>query len=73
MFIAIQNEIDYNTVWTKQRMSIEGKLIRIQAWTTFFTLEEETPIVPVWILLPGLPWHSSKSPSLFLLESLGKV
>ena len=48
----IRNELDYNTISTLQRMTIEGKLMRIQAWTEFFTPEEETPIVPVGILHP---------------------
>ena len=55
-------------------MTIEGKFMRIQAWTPFFKPEEETPIVPVWILLYGLPWHCYKKPFLTpLLESVGKV
>lgn len=41
-------------------MTIEGKVIRIQAWTPFFKSEEETPIVPVCILVPRLPWNCFK-------------
>ncbi|KAH0716637.1 hypothetical protein KY290_012824 [Solanum tuberosum] len=48
VFIDLENELDYNTVWTQQRMTIEGKLMRIQAWTPNFRPEEETPIVPIW-------------------------
>ncbi|KAG5568560.1 hypothetical protein H5410_064421 [Solanum commersonii] len=44
VFIDLENELDYNTVWTQQRMTIEGKLMRIQTWTPTFTPEEETPI-----------------------------
>ncbi|KAG5605824.1 hypothetical protein H5410_027316 [Solanum commersonii] len=51
VFIDLDNELDYNTIWTQQRMTIEGKLMRIQAWTPNFRLEEETPIVPTWVLL----------------------
>jgi len=29
----------------------------IQKWTPTFRPEEETPIVPIWISLPELPWH----------------
>ncbi|KAG5599178.1 hypothetical protein H5410_030548 [Solanum commersonii] len=43
VFIDLENELDYNTVWTKQRMTIE-----------------ETPIVPIWISAPCLPWHLQK-------------
>ncbi|KAH0737774.1 hypothetical protein KY290_036479 [Solanum tuberosum] len=74
VFIDLENELDYNTVWTQQRMTIEGKLMRIQAWTPNFKPEEETPIVPIWVLLPGLPWHCFKKEFITpLLESVGKV
>uniref|UniRef100_M1DDB9 Glycosyltransferase PglE n=2 Tax=Solanum tuberosum TaxID=4113 RepID=M1DDB9_SOLTU len=55
-------------------MTIEGKLMRIQAWTHNFRPEEETPIVPIWVLLPGLPWHCFKKEFITpLLESVSKV
>ncbi|KAG5606085.1 hypothetical protein H5410_027577 [Solanum commersonii] len=74
VFIDLENELDYNTVRTQQRMTIEGKLMRIQAWTPIFRPEEETPIVPIWVLLPGLPWHCFKKEFITpLLESVGKV
>ncbi|KAH0776722.1 hypothetical protein KY290_008133 [Solanum tuberosum] len=74
VFIDLENELDYNTVWTQQRMTIEGKLMRIQTWTPNFTPEEETPIVPIWVLLPGLPWHCFKKEFITpLLSPIGKV
>lgn len=30
VYIDLDNELDYITVWIKQRMSIEGQLMRIQ-------------------------------------------
>ena len=55
-------------------MTIEGKFMRIQAWTLFFILEEETPTVPIWIMLPSLPLLFYKKPFLTpLLESVGKI
>ncbi|KAG5606097.1 hypothetical protein H5410_027589 [Solanum commersonii] len=55
-------------------MTIEKKLMRIQAWTPNFRPEEETPIVPIWVLLPRLPWHCLKKEFITpLLESVGKV
>jgi len=70
----LENELDYITVWTKQRMSIEGKLMRIQTWTPNFRPEEETPIMPVWVLLLDLPWHCYKKQFVTaLLSPIGKV
>lgn len=43
VYIDLENELDYITVWTKQKMNIEGQLMRIQTWTPTFKLEEETP------------------------------
>ena len=57
VYIDLDNEFDYQTVWTKLRMNIEGQVIRIQTWTHDFTPEEETPIVPIWVAIPGLPWN----------------
>ncbi|KAK4706803.1 hypothetical protein R3W88_033635 [Solanum pinnatisectum] len=74
VFIDLDNELNYNTVWKQQRMTIEGKLMRLQAWTPNFRPEEETPIVPIWVLLPGLPWHCFKKEFITpLLASIGKV
>ncbi|KAK4733758.1 hypothetical protein R3W88_008019 [Solanum pinnatisectum] len=74
VYIDLDNEFDYVTVWTKQRMSIEGQLMKIQAWTPDFTPEEETPIVPIWVALPELPWHCYNKVILTtVLSSIGKV
>lgn len=74
MYIDLDNELDYITVLTKQRMSIEGQLLRIQLWTPTFQPEEETPIVPIWVTLPKLPWHYyNKNFVSALLSRIGKV
>uniref|UniRef100_M1DVR4 Endonuclease/exonuclease/phosphatase n=1 Tax=Solanum tuberosum TaxID=4113 RepID=M1DVR4_SOLTU len=55
-------------------MNIEGQLMRIQTWTPDFTPEEETPIVPIWVALPELPWHCyNKVVLTTILSSIGKV
>ncbi|KAG5576485.1 hypothetical protein H5410_056619 [Solanum commersonii] len=57
VYIDFDNELDYDMVWTKQKMSLAGLVIRIQVWTPNFKPAEETPKVPIWISLPKLPWH----------------
>ena len=70
VFINLQNELDYNTILTQQRMTIEGKLMRIEAWTLFSLLKKKL----LWILLPGLPQNLFKKTFLILLlKSVGKV
>lgn len=56
VYIDLDNYFNYQIVRTKIRMTIEGKLMRIQAWTPDFTPEEETPIVPIWVAVPNLPF-----------------
>ncbi|KAG5606082.1 hypothetical protein H5410_027574 [Solanum commersonii] len=74
VYIDLDNEFDYVTVWTKQRMNIEGQLMRIQTWTPDFTPEEETPIVPIWVALLELPWHCyNKVVLTTILSSIGKT
>uniref|UniRef100_M1E0W5 LINE-type retrotransposon LIb DNA, complete sequence, Insertion at the S14 site n=1 Tax=Solanum tuberosum TaxID=4113 RepID=M1E0W5_SOLTU len=74
VYIDLDNEFDYNMVWTKQRMSIVGKVMRIQEWTPNCNPTEETPIVPIWISLLELPWHCyTKEFVIGLLSPIGKV
>ncbi|KAG5606132.1 hypothetical protein H5410_027624 [Solanum commersonii] len=74
VYIDLDNELDYNMVWTKQRMSIAGQVMRIQAWTPNFKPAKETPLVPIWISLPELPWHYyNKEFFTSLLSPIGKV
>ncbi|KAH0642247.1 hypothetical protein KY290_033845 [Solanum tuberosum] len=55
-------------------MTIEGQLMRIQTWTPTFRLEQETPIVSVWVALPELSWHCYKKEFVsILLKPIGKV
>ncbi|KAH0715651.1 hypothetical protein KY284_008556 [Solanum tuberosum] len=55
-------------------MSIAGQLMRIQDWTPSFKPKVETPIIPVWVTLPDLPWHCyNKDYVSGLLLPVGKV
>lgn len=47
IYIDLDNEANHITLWTKQRMFIDGQLMRLQLWTPTFKPEEETPIVLV--------------------------
>lgn len=74
VYIDLDDEDDYITVWSRQKMTIEGQLMRIQTWTPTFRPEEETPIVPVWISLPELSRHCYNREFVSaLLFSIGKV
>ncbi|OIT38805.1 hypothetical protein A4A49_00345 [Nicotiana attenuata] len=38
-------------------IEIEGQQMWLQKWSPDFKPEEDLPIAPVWVLLPGLPFH----------------
>ncbi|KAK4706951.1 hypothetical protein R3W88_033488 [Solanum pinnatisectum] len=55
-------------------MYIAGHPMKLQVWTPTFKPAEETPIVPIWITLPGLPWHCYYMDILTpLLSPIGKA
>ncbi|KAH0746223.1 hypothetical protein KY285_007880 [Solanum tuberosum] len=74
VYIDLDIELDYNMDWTKQRMTISSKVMRIQVWTPTFKPAEETSIVPIWFSLPELPWHCyNKEFVTGLLSPIGNV
>lgn len=74
VYVDLDNELDYVTIWTKQKMHIERHLMRIQTWTPTFCPEEETQIVLVGFTLPELPWYYyNKEFVSALFDPIGKV
>ncbi|OIT39392.1 hypothetical protein A4A49_30737 [Nicotiana attenuata] len=57
VFLDFTNDEDVNTIWFRRVIEIEGRQMWLQKWTPDFKPEEDIPIVPVWILLPQLPFH----------------
>ncbi|KAM3251581.1 hypothetical protein P3L10_005651 [Capsicum annuum] len=57
VFLDFTNEEDFNAVWFKRVIEIEGQQMWLQKWTPDFKPEEDLPIAPVWVLLPKLPFH----------------
>lgn len=48
--------------------------MRIQVWTPNFKPAEKTPIIPIWVSLPKLPWHCYNNDFVSgLLSPIGKV
>ncbi|XP_060217201.1 uncharacterized protein LOC132644615 [Lycium barbarum] len=57
IFLNFTNDEDYNSILYKRVIEIDGFQIWLQKWTPDFKPEEDLPVIPVWILLPGLPFH----------------
>lgn len=55
-YINLDDEYDHTTMWTKGKIYVEGRLMRFQLWTPTFKPNEESTLVPVWVILPKLPW-----------------
>ncbi|OIT40106.1 hypothetical protein A4A49_19696, partial [Nicotiana attenuata] len=51
------NEDDFNVLWYKRVIEIEGQQMWLQRWSPDFKPEEDLPVAPVWVLLPGLPYY----------------
>ncbi|KAF5446731.1 hypothetical protein F2P56_032334 [Juglans regia] len=62
VFIRLSNEGDFNKALSRESCEIAGALYRPFAWTPEFNEDFESPCVPVWVFLPGLPpnfFHAS--------------
>lgn len=57
VFIDCSNEEDFNNVWFRRSIEIEGQVMWLEKWTPDFKPDIDSPIVPVWVLLPILPFH----------------
>ncbi|KAK6789050.1 hypothetical protein RDI58_012849 [Solanum bulbocastanum] len=57
MFLDFTNDDDFNLVWFKRVIEMEGLQMWLQKWTPHFKPKGDIPIAPVWLLLPGFPFH----------------
>lgn len=57
IYIDFTNEVDHNHILFNEYVDIGESPMKILKWTTDFKPEEETSIVPVWILIHQLQCH----------------
>lgn len=57
VFIYFTNDDDFNMIWFKRVVDIEGMHMWLQKWMPDFKPKEDIPIVPIWILFLQLPFH----------------
>lgn len=57
VYLDFANDVDCNHIFSKEYIDIGEASMKILKWTPDFKPEEETTIVPVWILIHQLPWH----------------
>ncbi|KAL0926181.1 hypothetical protein M5K25_002387 [Dendrobium thyrsiflorum] len=68
--IQLSNDLDYSRVFARRSYFINFYQMHILKWTPFFDIQEESPIVPVWISFPNLRLHIFNPK---VLHALGSV
>ncbi|XP_060188384.1 uncharacterized protein LOC132617405 [Lycium barbarum] len=57
VFLDFSNEDDFKTVWYRRSIEIDEQVMWLEKWTPEFKPHKDSPVVLVWVLLPGLPFH----------------
>lgn len=57
IFLSFTNGKDHNVVLYKRMIEIKDLQMWLQRWTPDFKPEEDLPITPIWVLLPGFTFH----------------
>ncbi|KAF5468656.1 hypothetical protein F2P56_012795 [Juglans regia] len=55
VFVRFSIEEDFLKPFSRESCDVDGVTYRLFQWTTEFTEESEPALVPVWLMLPGLP------------------
>lgn len=64
LLLRFRNHEDYLKLLLKESLFVHGRLFRFFKWTMSFSPLEDSPILPVWISLPGLPVNLFVEPML---------
>ncbi|CAH9124929.1 unnamed protein product [Cuscuta epithymum] len=70
VLIRFEIEEDYIRCWNRQFWDIFGSTMRVTKWTPDFKPNVESPVVPVWLALEGLPIHLQDRRALFDIVGL---
>ncbi|XP_020703827.2 uncharacterized protein LOC110115054, partial [Dendrobium catenatum] len=55
--IQLSNDMDYSRIFARRSYFISNCQMKVLKWTPFFDIQEESPIVPIWISFPNLRLH----------------
>ncbi|CAH9095075.1 unnamed protein product, partial [Cuscuta epithymum] len=70
VLIRFDLEEDYIRCWNRQVWDIHGNVMRVTKWSPDFRPNVESPIVPVWLTLEGLPIHFHDKRAMFAIAGL---
>ncbi|CAH9097806.1 unnamed protein product [Cuscuta europaea] len=57
VLLRFESEDDFQRCWLRHSWTIQGYMMMVSKWTPQFRADTESPIVPVWIALEGIPLH----------------
>lgn len=63
-------EEDFNTLWLLVNPNVNGTPMRFFKWSPNFSLQDDSPVVPVWISLENLPIFLFHKEALFEIGKL---
>src|SRR4051812_16255899 len=70
ILIKLDHEGDFNRLWLKDLMFLDGFPMRVFRWTPDFRSDIESSLTPVWVGFPNLPIYMFNKVSLF---SIGRL
>ncbi|CAH9141789.1 unnamed protein product [Cuscuta epithymum] len=70
ILIRFDMEEDYIRCWNRQNWDIQGNIMKVTKWSPDFKPNVDSPIVPVWLVLEGLPIHLHDKRALFEIAGL---
>ncbi|VFQ70400.1 unnamed protein product [Cuscuta campestris] len=73
VLINFEHDEDYQRFFLRKTWTLGRDIMTVTKWSPNLRLEEDSPIVPVWITIPNLPIHLHDQKALFCITStLGK-
>lgn len=54
VLIIYNDERDFSRLWMRSIWVVNGLPMRIFKWSPSFNIRKESPVVPIWVRLPGL-------------------
>lgn len=64
LLLHFRNQEDYLQLLLSESLFVHGRLFKFFKWSMYFSPEEDSPILPVWIAFPGLPVNFFVEPML---------
>lgn len=68
--LNFDREDDFQRCWLRKSWSINGFQMKVFKWSPDFRPDIESPVVPVWIALEGLPAHLQDKRAVFAIANL---